>query len=637
MTLPLKYTLLYIALLIPISVTGQTSVYNDTIKISEVVISGKRATAELPGYKTVSIDSINLSDYSHRTVAELLSLKSGIFIKSYGMGGTATPSFRGTGAGHTQVAWNGISIGSPMLGQTDLSLLPAGMTDNIQISFGGASMALNSGGIGGMINLESKPEWNKRTSVSVSPGAGSFGHYSTMVSLSTGTTGFQSKTNAFYSTTENNFRYLNSYISATPVLETRTNNQVRHKGFIQELHYKWQDNVLSARLWYQSAQRNLPSSMLIPQQGSPEKQSDESVRLMLNYSIEKAGSKIFITGAWMTSNLNYVNTLASIDSRNLSNNAVIKAGAEREIFGNTTMMMILSEEISQVRSNNYDGNVSRNSTTLTVSAESRISDIIGTSFLIREILDRNKLLVPDFSAGIEFRLAESRKDIIKANISRNSKIPTMNDMFWVPGGNSGLKNEYAFIYELSYKMNRDISGVLKFDYDISLFRNSIKDMILWRPGTYSYWTADNIQNVNTMGVETSFSLNYKSEWFTSSLDASYSYTRAFDASDETQKNQLLYIPENQAGVSLKTIYRNISLTWFSNLTGRRFITADNSKALPGYNINTISTGYNIRMKKHLFGIHFYIDNLFNVYYQSIAYFPLPGRSYSMKLLIQFNN
>jgi iron complex outermembrane receptor protein len=632
----LKYTLLYIAILITVSVNGQPSVYNDTIKISEVVISGRRASSDLFGFKTISIDSNSLANYSHRTVAELLSSKSGIFIKSYGMGGTATPSFRGTGAGHTQVAWNGITISSPMLGQADLSLLPAGMTDNIQISFGGASMALNSGGIGGMINLESKPVWTKRTSFSVSPGVGSFGHYSAFVSLSSGTSGFQSKTNAFFSTAENNFRYLNSYLSATPVWETRTNSQVEQKGFIQELHYKWQNNVISARLWYQSADRNLPSSMLTPQQGNPEKQSDESIRLMMNYDIEKAGSKIFFTGAWMMSDLNYTNTLASIDSRNMSKSAVIKAGAEKKIFGTTRISTILSEEISQVRSNNYDGNITRNSATLTISTESQISDLLGTSFLVREILDRNKLLLPDFSAGMEFRFSESQEDIIKANISRNSKIPTMNDMYWVPGGNRNLKNEYAFISELSYILKRDLSSSLMLDYEISLFRNSIKDLILWRPGIYSYWTADNIQNVSTMGVETSVSLKYKSGRFTTSLDASYSFTKAYDDADESPKNQLLYIPENQASVSWQMVYGNISFTWLSNLTGRRYITADNSKALPGYNLNTISTGYKFIFKEQLLGIHFCIDNLFDIDYQSIAYFPQPGRSYSMKLLIQFN-
>ena len=89
------------------------------------------------------------------------------------------------------------------------------------------------------------------------------------------------------------------------------------------------------------------------------------------------------------------------------------------------------------------------------------------SILLREILDRSSFLIPDFSAGLQFRIIEDREDyFLKANISRNSKIPSMNDMFWFPGGNPDLKNEYAFIYELTYEMNQKIFRfTLKSRYD----------------------------------------------------------------------------------------------------------------------------------------------------------------------------
>ena len=83
----------------------------------------------------------------------------------------------------------------------------------------------------------------------------------------------------------------------------------------------------------------------------------------------------------------------------------------------------------------------------------------------------------------------------------------MNDMYWVPGGNPELKNEYAYIYELVYEMNQKISDRLNIKYDLSVFRYNIKDMIEWHPGEYSYWTADNIENVNSTGCESSVSLD----------------------------------------------------------------------------------------------------------------------------------
>ena len=153
-------------------------------------------------------------------------------------------------------------------------------------------------------------------------------------------------------------------------------------------------------------------------------------------------------------------------------------------------------------------NATRNTASVTASAERNGSDRFGTMILIREIFDNNTFLIPDFSAGFQFSIIDEKEYFLKANISRNSKMPAMNDLFWVPGGNPDLKNEYAFIYELTYEMKQKISSPLTLRYDLSIYRNTIKDMIQWHPGEFSYWTADNIQNVNSMGLESSVSLDY---------------------------------------------------------------------------------------------------------------------------------
>jgi vitamin B12 transporter len=70
------------------------------------------------------------------------------------------------------------------------------------------------------------------------------------------------------------------------------------------------------------------------------------------------------------------------------------------------------------------------------------------------------------------------------------------------------------------------------------------------------------------------------------------------------------------------------------MTGKRYLTVDNSDYLPGYMLNNIITGFRLKMKGNTFDLNFQIDNIFDVNYQTIAFYPLPGRSYSLKLLIQ---
>lgn len=417
------------------------------------------------------------------------------------------------------------------------------------------------------------------------------------------------------------------------------NSQVQQQGLVQEFYYRRSKSVTSARIWYQSVHRNLPASMLTQQANSEEKQFDESLRVMLNHDLSRGKTDITLTGAILFDRLNYSNRLASINSRNLSETVILKGGLENRMWENTKLKVVINEELNIIKSNNYDQNTTRNTTTITASAEKNGDGRIGTFILLREIFHKNSLLLPDFSAGLQFRLVDKKEYFLKGNISRNSKIPTMNDLFWVPGGNPELKNEYAFIYELTYEMDQKISDPLNVKFDISIFRNSIKNMIQWHPGQYSYWTADNIQKVNSTGLESSVSLNYSINNMTSSLNAGYSFTKAIAGgskfhNDISTGKQLLYIPENQVNASFRIGYKIFYSSWGANFTGKRYITVDNSKYLPDYMINNLSAGIKIPLKGNSVDLSCSIYNLFDTNYQSIAYYPLPGRSYFIKILVQ---
>ena len=136
----------------------------------------------------------------------------------------------------------------------------------------------------------------KETLISVNPGIGSFGQYTGLIKVRSGNAKFQTVTKAFFQSSENDFRYLNTGISNEPVWEKRTNSQVSQKGFIQELYLRQAKSVASARVWYESADRNLPSSMLIQQPNLKETQSDESLRTMLNYDLFGGMNKYSFTG-----------------------------------------------------------------------------------------------------------------------------------------------------------------------------------------------------------------------------------------------------------------------------------------------------------------------------------------------------
>jgi iron complex outermembrane receptor protein len=371
--------------------------------------------------------------------------------------------------------------------------------------------------------------------------------------------------------------------------------------------------------------------MLTASNNSGEKQSDESLRILLNYDYVKRNINYFATGAYLMSRLNYTNRLADIDSRNRSESLILKYGMESRPGNIATVKFFLQEELNVVKTSNYDRNASRNTISLTASAESSRINRLLASFLLRETLDKDRFLLPDFSAGLQYSLSDKSEQYLKANISRNSKLPTMNDLFWVPGGNPDLKNEYAFTYELTYETKLSISN-MNLISDISLFRNNIKDMIQWYPGEYSFWTAGNIKSVVTAGVESSASLIYAVNSFSSRLNAAYSFTKA--ESDDKVGEQLIYIPKNHANISYRFGYKGVYTIWSANITGRRYTTVDNSRYLPGYFLNNFSAGSTISLKSFLLDLNLKIINLFGINYQTIAYHPMPGRYYSINLLMK---
>ena len=618
---------------------GQLSLRNDTIRINEVFINGSTVQRSDACYKTINLDSAALINYSIMTLADLISENTSIFIKTYGLGGIATPSFRGTGASHTQVAWNSINLNNPMIGQFDLSLIPAGFIDDVKIYYGGGSMSVNSSGIGGIINMETKPEWPGQNLLCINPGFGSFGRYSGMIKAKAVTGRFQAVTKAFIKNSENNFRYLNDVLTSEPFWEKRINNQVRQKGFIQELYLKGSRSLLSARFWFQSASRNLPVPMTTQPLNPCEKQNDESIRTMINYEISGNRMNADLVAAFITDRLNYTNEVASVNSRNLSRRIILKGDLENRIGEKTEIKIGFNGEMNTIVTNNYVESKARNSVALYTSVESFLSPLLVTRVLVRETLHNQKLLSPDFSAGAEYRLIPGKYYLIKINFSKNSRIPSMNEMFWMPGGNPDLKNETGYTAELTGEWSGSFNTSLQIKSDLTFFRNHVYNLIQWHPGEFAYWEADNVNEMTTSGIESSLGFVYNHPKFNARLSAGYTFTKAsagisYNGNDVHDRKQLIYIPVNQLNSVLKISWRHLYSTIVTNYSSRRFLTPDNSQYLPGYSVTDMSLGMKFVSRNILYNINFLAENIFKANYQSIAYYPMPGRAFLFSVIFQ---
>lgn len=627
-TLILMYALSHAILL-----EAQVSFYPDTLKIEEVIITRKQINSEQPGFRFFTIDSGKLDRFSHFALNDVLRESTTLYIKEYGAGLIATSSFRGTSAGHTQVTWNGININDPMLGQTDFSLIPAGMTDNILVSFGGASMDLGSGAIGGIINLDNKPSWKRKTVITAAPATGSFGRYSGLVKVSTGSDKFQSVTRTFLNSVKNDFSYFNNEASPEPVRTVRENNNLLQQGFMQEFYLRMSGDVLSARFWYQSASRDLPGSILYGYM--EEKQRDRSFRTLISYDAVRSEKDFFVSLAHMMTDMFYSSMFDTTGSANRVNTIIVRGGLTRSLGSSTSLKIVLNDQMDVAESDYYLGKTKHNLASLTLSAERKKGKWFGAALLLRETLSDGTLLIPDFSAGIEMRTIRDMEHYLKFNVARNSKIPSLNDRFWNPGGNPDLENEYAYSFEAGYSLHQNIGKPVSISSELNFFNNYIRNMIQWYPDTSFIWTAGNIGQVNTSGLEYSLGLKYQSGRFICDFSGAWSYTGAKDLSSVNAGNQLIYVPRHQANGILRLVYSNLYSEWMTGFTGPIFTTADNSEVLDEFLINSLTTGYMINSGNISADLRVRIHNIFNRSYQTVAYYPQPGRSFLLSLSLRF--
>jgi len=630
--------LIFISLfLFPAILRGQTSFTSDTVRIGEIVVSSSSKPSILNGFRDQNIDSSVLRDYQLYDISSLLSENTPLFIKNYGPGAIATTSFRGTGANHTQLLWNDININSPMLGQADFSLIPAGFTDEIRILSGAASMVMGSGGLGGSVNFGTRPDWGNETNLLADAGAGSFGTYSGLIRLRAGTSRFQSVTRGYYNSSVNDFRYLNDGGFSAPVMERRSSAEVSMNELMQEFYFRGDRSVTSVNLWYSLSNRQLPSNMLVVQPEGSEKQKDESFRALISHDRKAGRTSIGTSVAWVSDKLLYVNKPASINSDNRNNTLFAKVGTETPIGKSSLLKVVLNNELNLINSVNYSSDKQRNTSSVSVSDRTMIGKNLGFSLLIRETVSNGKFIYPDFSTGADLKVSEKQDAYVRLSFSRNSKLPSMNDLYWNPGGNSSLKNEYSYSGELSLDMKKRFSEGMNLTPQLTLYASKISDMIQWVPGQYSYWSPENISRVGTYGGEAGVAFGYKANGFSLGFKLQYSCNMAHsnDNINGNSSRQLIYVPENQFNSSLSLEYAGFNATFLTGYTGKRYTDTENTKFLPSYLLNDVIAGFRIRPGANSFSFSLKANNIFNVRYEAIAWYPMPGRSFMFSVIYQF--
>ncbi|MDT8400303.1 MAG: TonB-dependent receptor [Bacteroidales bacterium] len=622
---------------------------------------------EEAGMKESVVDSVIILEKINLSLSDLLSENTPVFIKDHGRGALATASFRGTAPSHTQVSWNGININSPMAGMVDFSLIPVYIIDELKIRHGTASIADRSGGLGGSINISNRANWSNRLSGKYMQGFGSYSSFDEFLQLNAGNSDIQSKTRLYYNYSKNDYTFINRGIGnidpqtgqiVNPV-DTNNNAAYRKYGLLQEVYLRpGSRDFLSVKYWGQQALRTIPrvTSYEGPDNSNLNSQSDTDHRLLADWQHFGESSKLELRMGYTYKELNYtlknivhgIGLLPVIQSLSKQSAFMNKASYTMETDNKFSFKASLDANIYNVNTrdsvNNSGYRGQRSEFSMFFALQKEFGGMLNLNMMLRrDVIDKNlSPFIPYF--GFDLRLLQKHELILKGNIAGNYHHPSLNDLYWEPGGNPDLLPEKGYSYELGLEYQAVITGH-QIRAELTAYRSDIANWIIWIPSYKGYWEPFNIKRVLSTGLEINASSAGKIGIIAYNISGSYACTSSlnYDKSrtwgDESYGKQLAYVPLHSGNLMIKLSYRGFSLGWQHNSYSERYTTSSNDISrrdrLYPYFMNNLSAGKDLKIRDIVLSGELKIYNLFDEDYRSVLYRPMPGRNYMLILMIKF--
>ncbi len=624
----MKYIITFILLLFIYALYSQ-----DTIRLKEVVVEDK-FEHHLQIYYT---DTLRQHYYQNQTLGNFMAYEPGITLKSEGSGGIQGISIRGTQNSHSQINWYGLPVNSSLNGQTDYSLLTVNDNSSIHILYGINSLQYENGGIGGIITLQSLSidELENKTTAMVNYQSLKNQFYSISNT-------FKIKNSAItntlsYSSGKNYFRFMNEAL----LPQKRSTNEALFStiNYFNQWLWKNKKNKISLFTNIFTNDRDIPPLMTSYYMSEhKETQADKGFRsiLLFQHDFKKIQFKQLYGFSFSYMDYQLYHSIQNTDVTIINSNA-----NEHIVYIATEATYSFTNRLRSQTKINWQQDLGQ---------YQNLKE--GTGFYkTRNQFSLNQSLIQNwnnqFKQSVIIHIYNYQKDIsclpalistyfitphisISHSIGINQHIPSLNDMFFLPGGNAELKPEQAFQTELTFKFNKNEHFVAQ----LNPYYQQIKNWIMWTPSSFGYWQATNIREIQLYGytanITFKFNINPSIELY-SNINYTYSKAKGNDGYYTILHNP--YIPTHQINFTTQVQWKK--LQWYIESQGfstRYTMTYIDDYYLLPYQIWNTDISYTLG-KKCTWHFTFGLKNIFNVSYQSIIWRPMPGRHIDVSIKI----
>ena len=616
----------------------------DTITLNAVDVSADRVKAQtLNPLMMKKVDTLVLQAKSTSNLSELLIQHSPVFIKTYGPGGISTASFRGTTASHTLVLWNGFQLNAPTLGQVDFSTIPVFLIDDIDLKWGSGT-SNNSGGLGGSVNIDNKTSFGKGLILDLKQTYGSFNTLGSFIAAGYSGKKVAFRIKAYRNSSDNDFLYYNTGLLLPDSLRwmRQKNADFVDYGFMPEVSVMLGHGILTLSSWNQWNNRNLPQIMTnVLNENTEEWTNDFFSRNFLSYRLFWEGGKLQLKSAAFVENQHYFLKTHPLDhpevdvtSINSINDALVLhqiADVEQQVFTKWTLKGKLQWDRERVNSNNYEDVKLRNMVSVYSAFEGNPFKNTDLSFTARyDIVDGKSMGVfPTATVSYHFPIGIG----VTMGYSHNYRNPSLNDLYWYPGGNDTLKPENGHTLDLAVNYHLNKGGWIV-EFRSGAYASKVQNWIQWVPQAYRYWRPQNVAMVFARGIENHWDVNYlKGDWKLS-LSGNYVFTFTTDESENAKKygilgKQLIYIPRHHGNLFANVRWKTWDARYTMEVTGYRNTSYAKSDrfSLEPYVLHHVAVGKQWRK----FRLELRFNNLTNKDYQNVIWRAMPGRSYEVML------
>lgn len=650
------------------------------VDIDQIDVVANRPMKKI-GTQETQIGTRILHDNIASQMSDALKFGTSIYVKEYGRATLSTVSFRGTSPSHTQVTWNGMKLNSPMLGMVDFSMIPSYFIDNASLMHGTSSVNTTGGGLGGAVLLSTQPADVRGFHLQYIQGAGMWKTFDEFVRLTYGNEHWQASTRFVYSSSDNDFKYRNynksqniyddnhHIIAQYYPVERNKSCDFHDLHLLQEVYFNTgKGDRFGLSAWYLRSERGVPMLNVDYRDHADyaNRQTEETFRSVVSWDRIAKNLKLGARAGYVHSSLAYDyardpgnGELADmINSRSYVNTLYGALDAEYSAGGKWLFTANLSAHQHFVESQDrniirMDGNwalVGYNKARIElsgyVSAKWRPVERFGISLALREELYGSNWTPVIPALFLDGVLSKKGNLIAKASISRNYRFPTLNDLYFLPGGNPDLKKEHGFTYDCGVEFTVGKAGSYRLHGEAAWFDSYIDDWIVWLPSFKGFWEPMNIKKVHAYGIELKGNLNVLlgKDW-SLDLEGNFSWTPSINHgdpvnwADEAIGKQLVYVPVFSSAVNGMLSYRSWALEYKWCHYSERFTTSSNETAskitrvLPYY-MNDVSLQKRFGCRWSDFSVKLMVKNLFDEEYESVLSRPMPGINFEVFLEIK---